>query len=335
MRLNLSCCLLLLCFPLLWTPLSANPETTEIRSKRVADILAGKALPETVADLQAMEDHFQTLSERLRPTTVGLRIAGSQGSGVIINKDGLVLTAAHVIGRGAKGRRVTVILHDGRRVEGETLGADHDSDSALVQITTPGTWPTAEKGRSEDLKNGQWLLATGHPNGYEVGRSPPVRVGRVLRNWRGFVNSDCILISGDSGGPLFDMEGKVIGIHSRITASTAGNLHVQIDRFTSEWERLMAGEVWPAGRPYIGAYLDDRAENARIDEVLRATPAARAGLKSGDVVLLFGETKVADNDALRAEIRKRKAGDKVKLKVQRGDKTIELEITLGERGGRR
>jgi len=295
----------------------------------LAKILSGGE-PKTVEHLRAMEAHFQDLSQRVIPTTVGVRIGGSQGSGVIVSKNGLVLTAAHVIGRGDKGRRVSLVLHDGRRVEGETLGADHESDSALIQITSENDWPFVEVGKSGDLENGQWCLATGHPGGYEVGRSPPVRIGRVLRNRRGFVTTDCVLVGGDSGGPLFDMNGRVIGIHSRITRSTAGNLHVQIDRFNEDWKRLKAGEVWPAPPAFLGVFLDDRAADARIDEVQSNTPASRGGIAKGDIVLSFGGKAVANNRELRAIIREHKIGQKVKIKVKRGDETVELEVELGK-----
>ncbi len=326
-------CLLLLV--LLFLPSLAFPDsvTRVVENETLEKILSG-GVPESIADLRAMETHFQDLSDRVIPTTVGVRIGGSQGSGVIVSKDGLVLTAAHVIGRGEKGRKVFLVLHDGRRIVGETLGADHESDSALIQITTEGEWPFAELTNSEDLNTGEWCLATGHPGGYEVGRSPPVRVGRVLRNRRGFVTTDCVLVGGDSGGPLFDMDGKVIGIHSRITSSTAGNLHVEVDAFHDDWKRLKAGEVWPGLPPFFGVYLDERASDAKIEEVQRNTPASRAGVKDGDVVLSFGGKKVENNRQLRARIRERKIGDKVTVKIKRGEETLDLEVELGRQRNR-
>ncbi|MCA8961970.1 MAG: trypsin-like peptidase domain-containing protein [Planctomycetes bacterium] len=317
----------------LLAPVTSSPSAAAISidvPSSVEAIFAG-GVPETIDDLRAMEHHFHELAIRVRPATVGLRIAGSEGSGVIVSADGLVLTAAHVVGEGAAGRRVDVVLSDGRHVEGETLGADHDSDAALVRLRDSSVWPHVELGHSRNLKSGQWCLATGHPGGYEPGRAPPVRVGRVLRNRGGFVTSDCVLVGGDSGGPLFDMSGRVIGIHSRITRSTAGNLHVQADRFHDGWDRMLGGEVWPEPPPFLGVYLDDRAREARIDEVMGRTPASEAGLKTGDIVLSYDGRTVGDNRELRAALERSKVGDKVKLRVRRGDDAIELEVVLGSR----
>src|SRR5205807_1727365 len=98
---------------------------------------------------------------------------------------------------------------------------------------------------SADLKKGQWVITVGHPGGFRPDRSPPVRLGRVIESTKSLVRTDCTIVGGDSGGPLFDMTGKVVGIHSRIGAPLSANIHVPVDTYRDTWDRLVKGEVWP------------------------------------------------------------------------------------------
>src|SRR5205807_4246056 len=115
-----------------------------------------------------------------------------------------------------------------------------------------------------------WCVVTGHPGGFRPGRSPVVRVGRILElnltSPRAYLRTDCTLVGGDSGGPLFDMHGRVIGIHSRIGGSITANLHVPVDTYRETWDRLVKGERWGGGigrpvrptqgEPFFGFRLD-------------------------------------------------------------------------------
>ncbi len=118
------------------------------------------------------------------------------------------------------------------------------ADAGLMKIADKGPWPHVEMGHSAELRPGVWCLALGHPLGYEKDRPPVVRVGRILRVGPTLVQSDCPLVGGDSGGPLFDLQGRVIAIHSRIGGPTDINLHVPVDVFHENWERLTKGEAW-------------------------------------------------------------------------------------------
>src|SRR5262245_14623932 len=174
-----------------------------------------------VADLKAMQAHVQKLTEQLKKCTVGVTVGAAQGSGVIVSKDGYVLTAAHVAG--APNSRVEFTLADGKTVKGKSLGLFRTLDAGLRKITDPGDYPFAEMGSSEELKEGQWCLALGHPGGYQEDRGIVLRVGRVLLNAKDAITTDCTLVGGDSGGPLFDMDGHVIGINSRIAELLTSN----------------------------------------------------------------------------------------------------------------
>jgi serine protease Do len=201
-----------------------------------------KEQPESIEDLKAIEDHVQALLPKLEPAVVGVRIGPAQGSGVIVTKDGYVLTAGHV--SGLPGRDATVILPDGKTLKAKTLGRNGGIDSGMLKIEGEGEYPFIEMGKSSDLKKGQWVLAIGHPGGFRANRSPVVRVGRVLFASPEMLRTDCALVGGDSGGPLFDMNGKVIGIHSRIGDSITFNIHVPADTYRQTWARLAKGESW-------------------------------------------------------------------------------------------
>lgn len=289
-----------------------------------------KEAPEDLHDLRAIQSHVGKVAEKAVLCTVALQIGPSSGSGVIINKEGHVLTAGHV--SGTAGRDVTIILHDGRRLKGKTLGANKDRDSGLIQIADKGPWPFAEMGKSAAMKTGQWCLALGHPGGFRPGRTPVVRLGRVLDN-NFYMRTDCAIVGGDSGGPLFDMEGKVIAIHSRISGPLTANLHVPVDTYHETYDRLAKGEVWggPAQVAYMGIQLDPEAKNCRISEVYPGSPADKATLKVDDVVLVFDGKKVNNIDELGTLLRAKRPGNEVELRVQRGSETIVLRVVLGKR----
>jgi serine protease Do len=201
-----------------------------------------KSSPENAYDLRAIQDQATAVAQKVLPATVALQVGGAQASGVIVTADGYVMTAAHVIGR--PGRDVKIIFPDGSAVRGKTLGLNPRVDGGLVQITDEGSWPFAPIASSEETpKPGDWCLATGHPGGFQPGRNPPVRVGRVIAAEDVVIRTDCTISMGDSGGPLFDMKGQVIGIHSRIADDASMNLHVPAATYRDAWEVLKAGEI--------------------------------------------------------------------------------------------
>ncbi|MBI1375624.1 MAG: PDZ domain-containing protein [Phycisphaera sp.] len=205
-------------------------------------------------ELKAQQARSIALADKLVAATVGVMPDqgpdGSgmmgMGSGVIVSKDGLILTAAHVTR--ATGKHVTVLLSDGRKVKAESLGSVNNSDASMMRITDKGEYPYVELGNSTSLKVGDWCLAVGHAGGFQVDRTAPIRLGRVLHNGDGAtmvtgIRTDAAMISGDSGGPLFDMNGRVIGIHSNIGPNTSINHHVPVDVFKAHWDEMLAGKM--------------------------------------------------------------------------------------------
>jgi serine protease Do len=290
-----------------------------------------KAVPESIDDLREMETHVHSLVAKLTETTVALTIDNAQGSGVIVSEDGMVLTAAHV--SGPPGRRVTVLLADGTRAFGRSLGRNQALDASLIKIETPEkAWPYAPIARIEDVGVGNWSIVMGHPGGHQPGRLPVFRLGRVIEADDLVIQTDNKLVGGDSGGPLFDMHGRVIGINSRIGPQTSLNLHTPISAYTDDWARLAAGDEIVL---HSGAVLGVSAEPAdgglKLTRVWPGDPADRAGLREGDILLRFGARRVSSFERLRELVGKRQPGSRVVLTLLRDGESLEMSVELGAR----
>lgn len=296
-------------------------------------LFAGRKVPASKDDLRTLETSLQAIAAAVLPCTVGVQLGGGSGSGVIVSEDGFVLTAGHVSGK--PGQKVTIVLQDGRRVTGKTLGANFGIDSGLIKIDGDEKWPHAELGRSRDLALGAWCVAAGHPGGFQPGRTSPIRAGRVLANTPGGIVTDCMLVGGDSGGPLFDGRARVIGINSRIGGTVAENVCVPIDTYRDTWPRLAAGEAWglPArkGDPFIGLSGEDEEAGVRVTQVQPGSPADQAGVKVDDVLHRFGGGPIASFEDLVKAVRASKPGASVAVDVQRGDERRTFTVIIGKR----
>jgi serine protease Do len=309
-------------------PMSTTAETVSADLRKLLD----GAPPKGPGDLKAMQSHIQRLSEKLKKCTVGVQVRRAWGSGVIISPDGYVLTAAHVAGRPNVDCEIT--LSDGRRVAGKTLGLYRTLDAGLMKITEPGEYPYAEMG-AYPLKEKQWCIALGHPGGYHVDRGAVLRLGRVLHIDRDAVTTSCTLVGGDSGGPLFDMDGRVIGVNSRIAEHLTTNMHVPVAIYKEQtaWDRLVKGEAWgslPGREPYLGVGGEE-ASVARIAKVTPNSPAEKSDLRPGDLVLEFNGQKLTDFDSLRRAVADCQPNEVVELRVQRDDQVLAIKVRLERR----
>lgn len=291
-----------------------------------------KSEPESIADLKAFESHLKQLLPRLHTATVALRIGEAHGSGVIVSASGLVMTAGHVSGK--PGRSVEVTLPDGSRVFGHTLGRNRNLDSGLVQIDGGRIdWPFCPLPASVDGKSptqlGEWCLVLGHPGGYLAGRTAPVRLGRVVLVGQRLLQTDCELVGGDSGGPLFNMQGEVIGINSRIGQPLEFNFHVPTSAYQKEWDKLARSEdLKGEGGALLGLSGQGVEAGLKVIKVFPDEPASEAGIRVGDIIVTFEAQRITTMDELIEHVDEMLPGDEVRIELLRDGKIIELSVEL-------
>ncbi len=308
----------------------ASPNSATVQAEEVVTAYR-KMLPESIDDLRNLEKAVRDVTKRVMNSTVGVQVGPSQGSGVIVSEDGYVLTAAHVVG--GSGKTVIITLSSGREVMGTSLGLNGKSDTALIKIDGAGQWPAVKMGDSDSVRAGDWCLSLGHPGGYQADRPPVLRVGRVLRKYQQILQSDCTLIGGDSGGPLFDLNGDVIGVHSRIGESTSWNFHVPVELYQKNWDRLVAGQPFDltaetVEMAYLGVGGDDHKDGVLLTAVGPGTPAEAAGLLEGDIIKSVDGNATPSFNGLAARIQRHQPNDEVTLEIIRDGETRSLTVKL-------
>lgn len=286
-----------------------------------------------VIDLKQIERKAQEVYQRVMPAVVAV----DGGSGVVVTPDGYVLTVAHVSMK--SGRGVNVTFPDGKTVRGRTLGNDRSEgndtgvDAGLLKLNGDGPFPFVPMGKSGTLVAGTWCLAMGYPVSFERGRPPALRIGRVQRTRTTEIVTDCTIMGGDSGGPLFDLEGNLIGIGSRCDDRLNVNIHVPMDCYHRSWDRLAKGEDFDSLRPviaYLGVGRSEGSDEPRIGRVFADSSAALAGIQVGDIVVRFGGQEVSRYSDLPRLIEQRKPGDEVEIEVRRGETIHQLKAKLGQ-----
>ncbi len=297
-----------------------------------------KKVPTTQADLVEIQNALVEHLETARAATVSIRIGEGFGSGVIVSADGLILTAAHVTG--AVGEELTVVFNDGTEHKAISMGLDSESDAGMMRITDEGEYPFVKINRDDDYRLGHWVFALGHSGGFDQERGPVLRLGRIVKQDSFTLHSDCKVIGGDSGGPLFDMRGNLIGIHSRVSYSVEHNMHVPVREYLTHWEELkedkFLGDGPFAKRPvkgsgFLGFASSDTDDGLLVDEVLEDGPAAEAGIQTGDIVLKLEGEDINQKEDLRSILKEKASGQKVDIVILRGEEQIELTVKLGEK----
>ncbi|AFY79037.1 trypsin-like serine protease with C-terminal PDZ domain [Pleurocapsa sp. PCC 7327] len=288
--------------------------------------------------------------DRFRIPPQQQRLVG-QGSGFIIDRSGIILTNAHVVSNADK---VTVTLKDGRTFNGEVKGTDEVTDLAVVKINPKGAdLPVAPLGDSSKVQVGDWAIAVGNP----VGLDNTVTLGIVSTMSRSaakagipdkrldFIQTDAAINPGNSGGPLLNARGEVIGINTAIRADAMGiGFAIPINKAKSLISFLAAGKQVP--HPYIGIqmlnltpelarennsnpnspFMVPEVEGVLVVRVLPNTPAEKAGIRMGDVILSVDNQRVNDGGQLQSIVENAGINRNLKLKIQRGDRVIDLTV---------
>lgn len=317
--------------------------------------LNNKKVPHSLEEFTLLQKQLQEVMEPARKATVSITDGKGFGSGVIVSSDGLVMTAAHVI-QGVQ-QKMTIITEDGTKYGAKSLGLDSDSDAGLLRITEKkedgSDWDFVEVEMVEKAmsttKLGDWVFSIGHSGGFDKARGSVVRLGRVvgIRDMPATFQTDCKLIGGDSGGPLFNMHGVLIGIHSRVGMVLDQNNHVtSYDFFTesedgeNKWEKLLRGDFIGegpfakkpiAGQGFIGVGLKELKDQLIVTELDKESPAEEAGVMVGDILISIDGEKLQTKVQLKKFMLKKAQGDKVKLTVLREGKEKEFEIILSNR----
>ena len=286
--------------------------------------------------LRAVQKQVQQVVRKNLSATVAITDGVGFGSGVVVSKDGLIMTAGHVLTTG--GSSFKVIFPNGREVSAKPLGKFLDVDAGMMQLEEEGPFPFVELGDLRELSRGNWCVCLGHSGGYEIGRQPPVRAGRILDFEPDSLVTDCALIGGYSGGPLFDLNGKLIGIHSNIGTSIAMNRHVAVNTYLKYWDRLKSGETWGSlpdlevierPRAAMGIKVDLESEDtAIINTVHRGGAGEAAGLQSGDVVIQFDGITVKNSIHLIDLVKQKKPGEQVELLLDRNGESVMANVRL-------
>jgi serine protease Do len=267
----------------------------------------------------------------------------AQGSGFLVSADGLILTNAHVVD-GAK--EVTVKLSDHREFKAKVLGADRSSDIAVLKIDAHDL-PTVRLGNSDQLRVGDYVLAIGEPFGLEETATAGIvsAKGRSLPGdgYVPFIQTDAAVNPGNSGGPLFDDTGAVVGINAQIYTTSGGyegvsfavpiNLAVQIkDQIVKTGKVVHARlgvEVQTMDQSLADSFKLKAPNGALVAKVVPDSAAAQAGIKVGDVILKFDGDPIVDAGQLSARVGVAAPGDKASLDVWRDGKTLTLTATVG------
>jgi S1-C subfamily serine protease len=322
---------------------------------------SGEGLPQRTADggdielLDAYSRAVTQVVDRVGPTVVRIDVfnrerpgrAGS-GSGVLVAPDGLVVTNSHVIGGAA---RVAITTVDGRTLSARVVGDDPDTDLALLRVDNADTFPAALLGNSKRLRRGQLVIAIGNPLGFEstvtagvvsaLGRSLRARTGRLIED---VIQTDAALNPGNSGGPLVSTHGEVVGINSAVILGAQGICFA----VASNTANFVLGELVRHGRvrrAYIGISAQQTAiprrlqlaagidqEAAAIIAVIEPdSPAGRAKLATGDIIIRLDDQPVTGVDDLIRSLTGERIGNEVEVEVLRRGQRQRISLVPEER----
>lgn len=349
-------------------PAGAGASLLEQTSQAFTQI-ADKAMPATVyikaeivqqpADSREMQSPFDMFGDdflrrffggspfgQLQPQQQQPQTAA--GSGFLITSDGYVVTNNHVIKDGSK---ITVTLNDGREYPATVKGADPRTDLALLKIDEKDL-PFLTFGDSDSLKIGEWVVAIGNPFGIGATLTAGIvsakgRQDLGIASYEDFIQTDAAINPGNSGGPLFNLQGEVIGVNTAIFTRSGGYMGIGLS-IPSRMAQNVIDQILETGivnRAYLGIVLQpvdkdlasalelENQEGVLVSDVVKGSPAAKAGLQQGDIILQYNDKPVKTVTKLRNDIALMNPGTDVKLQILRNNKKMTLTAALGSMDG--
>ncbi|HMP89235.1 MAG TPA: trypsin-like peptidase domain-containing protein [Kiritimatiellia bacterium] len=310
---------------------AASPNAARLFGNAIADVVE-KVMPSVVVvrtesrQYRVARDWFFGHTHRIPETLVG------QGSGVIISREGYLLTNNHVI-EGAQS--VEVVLNDGTKLPAKIIGRDHHTDLAVLKIeASDREFPPVEIGDSDALRVGEFVIALGSP--FSLASS--VTLGIVSQKGRSigllpfedFIQTDAAVNRGNSGGPLLDVDGRLVGINTVIQTSglSKGNIGISfavpVNLAVNVSESIIRSGRWE--RPWIGIYMQETDKGVRVRDVVANSPASRGGLMQGDIITQVDRRNVQKINEIQKAIFTRKIGDPATIEVVRGNDKLDLEL---------
>jgi serine protease Do len=270
-----------------------------------------------------------------------------QGSGFIISADGYILTNNHVV---ADVDKITVVLKDGRKLDAKVIGTDDKSEVALIKVEAKDL-PFVELGDSDELEVGEWVIAIGNPFGLAetvtvgVVSAKGRQIGITDGGYEDFIQTDAAINPGNSGGPLLNIDGKVIGINTALISQSGGYMGVGL-AIPINMAKLIKDQLMTNGkveRGFIGVTMNpegltqelaesfglDKNVGVLVTEVEPDSPADKAGLKQGDVILKMNGKEVKANESLRNTVSLMAPGTKITLVIFRDGKEKEVNVEIG------
>lgn len=343
----------------------ANPDTLAQQTSRDFTAVAKKAIPAVVYiqvkaleksqsnpdqdsnDLQEFfsDDFFHRFFSQRHGRSAKPEPVVGQASGFIVTQDGYVITNSHVV---KDATEIKVKLNDGREFDGKVIGLDSNTDIAVVKINAKNL-PYIKLGDSEKLEVGEWVIAIGNPFGLQASLTVGVvsakgRNNLDLANIEDFIQTDAAINRGNSGGPLLNLEGQLVGMSTAIVANMGmGSMGIGF-AIPSNMIKLVMDQLVASGsvtRGFLGVTLQaldsdlaqafnvDPHEGALVADVTKDSPAGKAGVKQGDIIQSYNGRKVANIAALRTEIALTPPGTRVTLSILRNGKTLQMPVEVG------
>jgi serine protease Do len=296
--------------------------------------LGSRLLSASEFDIASLQQRIHSTIQDVQPAVVAVRQRGGTFSGVIVSRKGEVLSAGHAVEPGAK---YQVLLPDGRRFSAVGKGSNPQADCALLQITDEvADLPFVRMGDSASLVRNQPCLSLSYPGGQGVAGVPMVRFGRIVRvnGSQSMMQSTALMEPGDSGGPLFDLQGRVIGIHSRIGRSMSRNLEVPIDTFKKYWNELHREATFTQSGPTVpklgirGNSSEDGA-GIQIEAVVDGSLASEHGLEKDDLIEAINDQPTPSIENLREALIAARDDDNINelvLQIRRDEEEVTLKI---------
>ncbi|MDP6574070.1 MAG: Do family serine endopeptidase [Rhodospirillales bacterium] len=319
------------------------PSVVNISTTQVVEGRGGVQLPQLPPG-SPFEDFFKKFFDRNRPEK-RRRKATSLGSGFILDNAGHVLTNNHVI-EGAD--EITVILHDDTRLEAKVVGRDPKTDIAILKVTPSNGMKPVEFGDSDVVRVGDWVVAIGNP----FGLGGTVTAGIISARGRDinagpyddFLQTDASINRGNSGGPMFNLKGEVIGINTAIFSLTGGSVGIGF-AIPAAVAKPVVNQLIKHGhvrRGWLGVHIQvvseeiaeslglEKAEGALVASVIKDGPAEKAGIQAGDVIIEFDNKKVAHMRRLPRIVAKTNIEKPVSVLLWRDSRKVTVKVTVGE-----